>query len=159
MTIRSSSASRSRRPAVRAGLPMRSASRRSPATAATLRKGGGKRRRGTAVRLRRRRDAQRSCQRRSRIPERAITHFPGGSGNDAIKIFSETEPFFQLERLLDADEARFDLIRCNDTYSINILSIGFDARVGTDIARFKRLPLVTGKGRMSSPSLPICCMG
>ena len=27
-----------------------------------------------------------------------------------------------------------------------MLSIGFDARVGTDIARFKRLPLVTGKG-------------
>ena len=80
------------------------------------------------------------------FPNAAITHFPGGSGNDAIKIFSETEPFFQLERLLDADEARFDLIRCNDTYSINILSIGFDARVGTDIARFKRLPLVTGKG-------------
>ena len=80
------------------------------------------------------------------FPNAAITHFPGGSGNDAIKIFSETEPFFQLERLLDADEAHFDLIRCNDTYSINILSIGFDARVGTDIARFKRLPLVTGKG-------------
>ena len=80
------------------------------------------------------------------FPNAAITHFPGGSGNDAIKIFSETEPFFRLERLLDADEAHFDLIRCNDTYSINILSIGFDARVGTDIARFKRLPLVTGKG-------------
>ena len=76
----------------------------------------------------------------------AVTHFPGGSGNDAIKIFSETEPFFHLERLLDAEEARFDLIRCNDTYSINILSIGFDAKVGTDIARFKRLPLVSGKG-------------
>ena len=38
----------------------------------------------------------------------AVTHFPCGSGNDAIKIFSETEPFFQIERLLDAEEARFD---------------------------------------------------
>ena len=46
------------------------------------------------------------------FPNAAITHFPGGSGNDAIKIFSETEPFFRLERLLDADEAHFDLIRC-----------------------------------------------
>lgn len=27
-----------------------------------------------------------------------------------------------------------------------MLSIGLDARVGTEIARFKRLPLVTGKG-------------
>ena len=43
-------------------------------------------------------------------------------------------------------QARFDLIRCNDSYALNVLSIGFDARVGTDIARFKRLPLVSGKG-------------
>ena len=54
--------------------------------------------------------------------------------------------FFDLERLLDADETRFDLIRCNDTYCANILSIGLDAKIGTDMVRFKRLPLVTGKG-------------
>ena len=80
------------------------------------------------------------------FPNAAVTHFPCGSGNDAIKIFSETEPFFQIERLLDAEEARFDLIRCNDTHALNVLSIGLDARVGTEIARFKRLPLVSGKG-------------
>ena len=79
-------------------------------------------------------------------PNAAVTHYPGGSGNDAIKVFSDTAPFFDLERLLDADETRFDLIRCNDTYCVNILSIGLDAKIGTDIARFKRLPLVSGKG-------------
>ena len=76
----------------------------------------------------------------------AVTHFPGGSGNDSIKVFSNPAAFASIDRLLDAEEARFDLIRCNDTYALNVLSIGFDARVGTDIARFKRLPLVTGKG-------------
>ena len=76
----------------------------------------------------------------------AVTHFPGGSGNDAIKIFDEPAAFTSIERLLDAEEARFDLIRCNGSYALNVLSIGFDARVGTDIARFKRLPLVSGKG-------------
>ena len=76
----------------------------------------------------------------------AVTHFPGGSGNDSIKIFDDPAAFTSIERLLDAEEARFDLIRCNDSYALNVLSIGFDARVGTDIARFKRLPLVTGKG-------------
>lgn len=76
----------------------------------------------------------------------AVTHFPGGSGNDAIKVFSNPAAFASIDRLLDAEETRFDLIRCNDTYALNVLSIGFDARVGTDIARFKRLPLVTGKG-------------
>ena len=79
-------------------------------------------------------------------PNAAVTHFPGGSGNDAIKIFSDTAPFFELERLLDAEEAKFDLIRCGDVYAANILSMGFDAKVGTDIARFKRLPFVSGKG-------------
>ena len=36
-------------------------------------------------------------------PNAAVTHYPGGSGNDAIKVFSDTAPFFDLERLLDAD--------------------------------------------------------
>ena len=76
----------------------------------------------------------------------AITHFPGGSGNDFIKIFSETEPFHHLERLLESDETRVDLIRCNGRYSVNILSMGLDARVGTEIAKYKRLPLVSGSG-------------
>ena len=76
----------------------------------------------------------------------AVTHFPGGSGNDSIKVFSNPAAFASIDRLLNAEEARFDLIRCNDTYALNVLSIGFDARVGTDIARFKRLPLVSGKG-------------
>ena len=76
----------------------------------------------------------------------AVTHFPGGSGNATIKIFDGPAAFTYIEPLLDAEEARFDLIRCNDSYALNVLSIGFDARVGTDIARFKRLPLVSGKG-------------
>ncbi len=76
----------------------------------------------------------------------AVTHFPGGSGNDAVKIFSEPAAFSNLERLLDAEEARFDLIRCNGSYALNVLSVGLDARIGTDIARYKRLPFVTGKG-------------
>ena len=79
-------------------------------------------------------------------PNAAVTHYPGGSGNDLIKIFDDPAAFTSIERLLSAEEAPFDLIRCNDSYALNVLSIGFDARVGTDIARFKRLPLVTGKG-------------
>lgn len=92
-------------------------------------------------------------------PNAAVTHYPGGSGNDAIKVFSDTAPFFDLERLLDADETRFDLIRCNDTYCANILSIGLDAKIGTDMVRFKRLPLVTGKARTSCRFLRIFCPG
>ena len=55
----------------------------------------------------------------------AVTHFPGGSGNDTIKIFDDPAAFTSIERLLDAEEARFDLIRCNGSYALNVLSIGF----------------------------------
>ena len=74
----------------------------------------------------------------------AVTVFAGGSGNDFVRLFSETEPFRDLERLLDCEEATFDLIRCNDDISINICSVGLDARIGTDVSNYKRLPLLHG---------------
>lgn len=74
----------------------------------------------------------------------AITMFAGGSGNDFARIFSEPEAFRDLERLLDAEETSFDLISCNDDYSLNICSVGFDARIGTDVANYKRIPLLSG---------------
>ena len=50
----------------------------------------------------------------------AVTVFSGGSGNDFVKLFDDPKAFFDLERLLDADEAVFDMIRCNDDLSLNI---------------------------------------
>ena len=77
----------------------------------------------------------------------AVTHYPGGSGNDFIKIFSEPTAFRELDRLVDADEAIFDLIRCQENhYALNVCSMGFDARIGTEIGKYKRLPLVSGSG-------------
>ena len=74
----------------------------------------------------------------------AVTVFSGGSGNDFVKLFNETEPFYNLERLLDCEETSFDLIRCNEDFSLNICSVGLDARIGTDVSRYKRLPLLQG---------------
>ena len=74
----------------------------------------------------------------------AVTMFSGGSGNDFVRIFNEPEAFRDLGRLLDAEEVAFDLIRCNDDYSLNICSVGLDARIGTDVANYKRLPLLSG---------------
>ena len=74
----------------------------------------------------------------------AVSVFSGGSGNDFVKLFSEPGAFFDLERLLDAEEATFDLIRCNDDFSLNICSVGLDARIGTDVANYKRIPLLSG---------------
>lgn len=74
----------------------------------------------------------------------AVTAYPGGSGNDFIKVFDEPQAFYDLERLLDAEEGYFDLIRCNDNIAVNICSVGLDARIAADMAVFKRLPLLHG---------------
>ena len=74
----------------------------------------------------------------------AVTVFSGGSGNDFVKLFDDPQAFFSLERLLDAQEATFDLIRCNADIAMNICSVGLDARIGTDVSRYKRLPLLQG---------------
>ena len=74
----------------------------------------------------------------------AVTMFCGGSGNDFVKIFDDPKAFSDVNRLLDAEEATFDLIRCNEDLSLNICSVGFDARIGTDVARYKRFPLFHG---------------
>ena len=74
----------------------------------------------------------------------AVTVFSGGSGNDFVKLFSDPSAFFDLNRLLDSQEMTVDLIKCNDDYSLNICSVGLDARIGTDVARYKRLPLLHG---------------
>ena len=74
----------------------------------------------------------------------SVTVFSGGSGNDFVKLFSDPKAFFDLERLLDAEEATFDLIDCNGDISLNICSVGLDARIGTDVANYKRIPLLSG---------------
>ena len=74
----------------------------------------------------------------------SVTMFAGGSGNDFIRIFDEPEAFRDLNRLLDAEEVTFDLIKVNNDYSLNICSVGLDARIAADVANYKRLPLLSG---------------
>ncbi len=74
----------------------------------------------------------------------SVTTFACGSGNDFARMFGDGSAFKDLQRLLDAEEQEFDLIRCNDDYSLNICSVGFDARIGTDVGKYKRLPLLSG---------------
>lgn len=74
----------------------------------------------------------------------AVTVYSGGSGNDFVKLFNDPKAFYDLERLLDAEEATFDLIRCNDDFAMNICSVGLDARIGTDVSSYKRIPLLQG---------------
>ena len=74
----------------------------------------------------------------------AVTAFSGGSGNDFVRLFDDPSAFYDLERLLDCEEVTFDLISCNGDISLNICSVGLDARIGIDVSRYKRLPLLSG---------------
>ena len=78
------------------------------------------------------------------FPNAAVTAYSGGSGNDFVKLFSDPAAFSDLSRLLDAEEASFDMILCNDDLALNICSVGLDARIGTDVARYKRIPFIHG---------------
>ena len=74
----------------------------------------------------------------------AVTVYVGGSGNDFVKIFDDRDAFRDINRLLDADTATFDLIDCNGDLSLNICCVGLDSRVGAGMVWFKRLPGVSG---------------
>ena len=74
----------------------------------------------------------------------AVTVFAGGSGNDFVKLFSDLEAFRDLDRLLDCQEVTFDLMKVNGDICLNIASVGLDARIGTDVSNYKRIPLLQG---------------
>ena len=50
-----------------------------------------------------------------------------------------------VKKLLDAKAAPIDLIRVNDTYSINVVNCGFDTYVASTMAKVKRKKLIGGK--------------
>ena len=74
----------------------------------------------------------------------AVTVFAGGSGNDFVKLFSDRDAFRDLDRLLDCQEVTFDLMKVNGDICLNIASVGLDARIGTDVSNYKRIPLLQG---------------
>ena len=77
----------------------------------------------------------------------ALAPFPTGTGNDFCRMFGEeSELFRELDALLDGTERPIDLIDCNGRYSANICSVGIDARVGTDVHKYSKLPLIGGAG-------------
>ncbi len=80
-------------------------------------------------------------------PHVAVGCCPLGSGNDFVKTFGQQSwRFRDLDALVNATPRVLDLIDCNGRQSINICSVGFDARIGLGMVNYKRLPLVTGKG-------------
>lgn len=77
----------------------------------------------------------------------AVCPFPAGTGNDFCRMFGEEKKLFQdLGALLDGTEHPIDLINCNGRWSANICSVGIDARIGTEVHKYSKLPLIGGAG-------------
>lgn len=79
------------------------------------------------------------------LPNAAVTHFPCGTGNDFIKIFGdERKRFFDLNELIHGEVRPYDLIETCGRYSINICSIGLDARIAADVHKYSNIPVIGG---------------
>ncbi len=75
----------------------------------------------------------------------AVTHFPTGTGNDFIKTFGdESKRFFELGELVGGEVRPIDIINCNGRCSVNICSVGIDARIGGDVHKYSKIPLIGG---------------
>ena len=88
----------------------------------------------------------------------AVTHFPCGTGNDFIKMFGEEKSgFFDLKKLVDGDVRPIDVIDCNGRYSVNICSVGIDARIGGDVHKYSKIPIIGGAtGYVTSTVVNVC---
>ena len=76
----------------------------------------------------------------------AVTVLPCGTGNDFVKLFGpEKERFQSLGELAEGEIRVLDAIDCNGRASINICSVGIDARIGCDVHTYSNLPLLGGK--------------
>ena len=77
----------------------------------------------------------------------AVAPFPTGTGNDFCRMFgAEKDLFRDLNALLDGTEHPIDLIDCNGRWSANICSVGIDARIGTEVHKYSRFPIIGGAG-------------
>ncbi len=54
---------------------------------------------------------------------------PHGTGNDFHRNFEDGKSFFDIEAQIDGESHPIDIFRCNETYGINMINIGFDCDV------------------------------
>lgn len=75
----------------------------------------------------------------------AVAPFPAGTGNDFCRMFGPGKDLFRsLPALISGGTHKIDLIDVNGRLCCCIASLGFDARVGTNVHKYSSLPLVGG---------------
>lgn len=75
-----------------------------------------------------------------------VSVYPCGSGNDFVKAFGKENYFNDLHNIINGEYKKIDLLKVNGRYTANMANLGFDASVAYNMQKFKKLPLITGKG-------------
>lgn len=70
---------------------------------------------------------------------------PVGTGNDFVRCFAPKELFFDIEAQTEAEAFEVDLLKCNDTYAINMINIGFDCQVVVKTGSIKKKKFIPSK--------------
>ncbi len=73
-----------------------------------------------------------------------LTVVPCGSGNDYVRVFGGSALFLDLPSLIEGVAMPVDAVECGGRLSLNIASIGMDAKVAAKMTRYKHLPFVSG---------------
>lgn len=75
-----------------------------------------------------------------------IVPIPAGTGNDYVRsIYKYKTPRKILKKSIDCKKYRkAGVMQTQFGYAINVISVGFDAKVGENIKYFRRLPFITG---------------
>lgn len=76
-----------------------------------------------------------------------IVIIPCGTGNDFLKSISKYSSMRKIvEESINKESSKVDAINIvnKNMYSINILSVGFDAMVAKNVNKFRRVPFITG---------------
>ena len=63
---------------------------------------------------------------------------PSGSGNDFVRNFTNKRLFEDINSQIDGGTMSVDLIKCNDTYCVNMVNIGFDCAVAKEQQKLKK---------------------
>ena len=71
------------------------------------------------------------------FPNAEVAVLPCGTGNDFARNFTGRENFFDLKKQIAGTAVPVDVLKCNDSYSINMLNIGADCEVVVRAAQIK----------------------
>lgn len=75
----------------------------------------------------------------------ALGVIPVGTGNDYVRSLpGEKEDYLDIAKMIYGDTMRVDLLKCEDRYALNVISVGYDCEVADRAQKNKHWPLMTG---------------